>query len=290
MQRWRRPDATALVGEIAGRLIAGSALDDLPLDRVDGRLDLRGLPMPIARIPYGTWRDVTVHDVDLSHAWLNNASFHAVTFSNCKLDRADCSHASWWGCHIERCSFVRANLNNAVLGGDDGVTTWRDVSFVSADLRHAGGRHALFDSCRFDDARLTGARLTSALRNCHFSGRLRTLRIEGSENDGGRPLEDTDLTEADLTEANFVRVDLRLARLPPSGAGHIVVDDLVNRLENARRALSALGTPTATRAAISVDVALRDAAPGQRVGIVQLAGATPEERDLLRDVLTGRRP
>lgn len=290
VQRWRAVEALPLVDEVVDRLIAGAPLNDLPIGRVDGRVDLRGFPMPVALIPPLSWSNVRLEKIDFSRGWLSNASFKGVTFIDCKFDRADCSYASWWGCHVEDCTFFRTNLNRAVLGGDAGVTTWNRVSFASADLRWAGGRHATFDCCHFDRAQLTAARLTSALRNCRFSGRLGTLRLEGSDLDGGEPLLNTDLTDADLTKVLFVRVDLRLARLPPEEAGYVVADDWVNRLELARERLMVTAGGTAGSAAILVEWHLENAAPGQQVGIISLTDLPPEERALLQQALAPTSP
>jgi uncharacterized protein YjbI with pentapeptide repeats len=277
-----------LIDEVLHRLLTGARFDDLPVGRVDGRVDLRGFPVPVALIPRGSWRNVRLEKIDFSQAWLSNASFKGVTFSDCTFDRADCSHASWWGCRVEDCTFFRTNLSHATLGGDDGVTTWNRVSLVSADLRHAGGRRATFECCQFDRAQLAGAWFTSALRDCRFSGRLGTLRIEGVDLDGDEPLVNTDLTEADLTQVRFVRVDLRLARLPPDGDDYVVVDEWVDRLALARRRLQDLRTRTAELAVIPIEAALRDAAPGQQVGIISLTQMTVDEATLIRQTLASR--
>ena len=179
---------------------------------------LRGLPLPVAWIP-GTWCCVDVQDVDLSHAWLRHEQLPRRQLLEPQfIGAGDRPSMRPGGPVASRTARLSERISTApswagMTGLQPGAI--RPLCRRTSDMPEADTQ--ISDGCLFDDARFARTSLTSALRHCHFSGRLQTLRIEGSETDGHQPLLDTDLSETDITEADFVRVDLRLARLPPSG-------------------------------------------------------------------------
>ena len=109
--RWRTASGQALSEEVLARLMAGRPLDDLGLEKVEGRIDLRGLPAPVprrlARYEQAGWfieklgnlvkfDGVTLRGLDLSGASLDSFRFHKCIIENCLFDGARCHDWRMW--------------------------------------------------------------------------------------------------------------------------------------------------------------------------------------------------
>ena len=120
--RWRSEAGTALAEEVVARLVSGRKLDELELDTIDGRIDLRGLSVPAAarlrRFETKRWfvetlgnlvtlRKVRLVGLDLTDSRLENLRFHGVAIVGCRFDRARCRDWRMWATSVTECSFRR---------------------------------------------------------------------------------------------------------------------------------------------------------------------------------------
>jgi hypothetical protein len=120
--RWRG-DRQGVARRAVERLVLGEPTDDLPIDRVDGRIDLRSLWLANTRDLYGlpadplvtapTATDVTWCDIDLSgstfrillrNAHLTNIKFDGAGWPDWDVEGQGCGTAlslgRSWGRHI----------------------------------------------------------------------------------------------------------------------------------------------------------------------------------------------
>jgi uncharacterized protein YjbI with pentapeptide repeats len=234
--RWRTAEGQALAEEVLARLVAGRPLDELGLAKVDGRIDLRGLPAPVprrlARYEQAGWfieklgnlfilREVALRGLDLSGAFLDSFRFHKCIIENCLLDGARCHDWRMWECGIRETSFRSANLRRATLGpwSAGKGNTFAKVDFAEADFRDCTSITAVFEDCDFSHARLEKVEfLRCAIVRCTFAGLLDEVVFDGRvfEPDLREPnrYEDIDMSHALLKLAQFWGFDLPAVRLP----------------------------------------------------------------------------
>ena len=181
MRSWSAPSSSGCS--------AGRPLTDLGLAVREGRVDLRGLPLPepsrLDRFELGDWfveelggtlafRDVRLDGLDLGGARLGRLRFEASALSNCSFQDADCREWRLWGTTVIDCDFAGANLRDAAVGtGFDrrgARNEWRAVSFAGADLRVGAAQSADFLDCDFSLAKLVNV----TFAQCRFErGRFR---------------------------------------------------------------------------------------------------------------------
>jgi hypothetical protein len=129
--RWRTPEGQALAEEAVARLVAGRGLDGLGLGWHEGRVDLRGLPVPVpARLrrfeSQGwfveilgnliTFRGARLRGLDLSGAQLQSLRFFGSQIADCRLDGANCQDWRLWDTEVADCGLSRARLRTLLLG------------------------------------------------------------------------------------------------------------------------------------------------------------------------------
>jgi len=173
-RRWREGSGPALAARVIDRLVTGAPLSDLPLDRHDGLVDLRGLATPgpevlgeatvagDAAVTGLRWlgglielRGATLLDLDLTGARLEHLRFFDTVLRDCRLDRASCRDWRAWDFTVEDCTFRRSNLRGAALGTrSEKGNHYRRVDFSAADLRDVVCQRATFEDCDFSGARL----------------------------------------------------------------------------------------------------------------------------------------
>jgi uncharacterized protein YjbI with pentapeptide repeats len=286
-ERWRGSDGLKIAAEVLARLTGGASLEDLPLGRHEGRIDLRALPRPDVRrttiatqgrleaqriekildVKQGTWEGL-----DLSEALLESARFMNARIVDCRFDDARCRDWRLWRTDVTRTSFRKTDMRGSVLGAwyEGRGVHYSDVDFSGADLRDS-----MFDSARLEDMDFSNARLdrvnfeASDLVRCRFAGLLNEVTFYGPEMGFANPaprFEGVDLSGAQLHWVDFRRIDPGRARLPQD-ADHLIVENVVCVLD---RALAALAGNDALEARVlrgSLEHRRKWLAPDQRTTI-----------------------
>ena len=121
--RWLSEDGAALAGAAWKRLAEGLPLDELALERVDGRLDLRGITATTPQRSdqrevagyfvetmsgVAEWTDVSVRDVDFSWAPLDHLESSGAAVSDCLFVGASLREARFWTSEGHDSSFGRS--------------------------------------------------------------------------------------------------------------------------------------------------------------------------------------
>jgi uncharacterized protein YjbI with pentapeptide repeats len=228
-RRWQTPEGRDLAAQVLDALarkrvgIRRRRLDQLPLGRHDGRIDVRGLEVPDPQVG-GSYRvgglqftetygvpelhRLSLEGVDFTGARLSHVRMRNCRFVNCVFDRASCRGWRLWDCTIEECSFRGADLRESALGPwPHGVNTWANDDFSGADLRELVIKGANFEQCDFSESRLDGAELHQCtIRGCRFQGRMERVIFEGRELPARPfPVE----IEVDFSHAYFADVEFR---------------------------------------------------------------------------------
>ena len=208
-QRWYERDGLRLTRAVRSWLMGQTSRPD-GLSEIDGRVDLRGLPLSASPFTLGDQDDpgggVTWEALDLRRAELDGLRFFGARLRNCLFDSANLGDLRLWGTEVVDCSFRQAKMPGASLGSNDWFgwqVVWRRVAFDLADLREASVWGAVLNECTFTkpnrlslvDCEITGLRVrrrdqspdhrrsgASALgiTRCAFS-RLQRLHIERLE-------------------------------------------------------------------------------------------------------------
>jgi hypothetical protein len=248
-RRWRDGDGPALAARVIDRLVAGEPLAGLPLDRHEGRADLRGFAVPSPEVlgegvleSSGArtglrWlgglielRGVTVSDLDLSGARLDHLRFHDTVVRGCRFDRATCRDWRAWDFTVEDSTFRRSSLRGAALGTrSEKGNHYRRVDFSGADLRDVVCQRATFEDCDLSDARLDKVEFGGCVfARCRFAGLLDEVVFSGHElgAEGSAPtgrLEDVDLSGAVLRYVGFRDVSFDRVVPPAERDDQVVV-------------------------------------------------------------------
>src|SRR5712691_4691400 len=205
--RWSTDEGSKLAAEVWQRLRAGNAFDDLPLDHVEGKIDLRGFTAPkdmrprIATYEIGgleldelggesprALHGVELVSLDLSDSDLRGFHIKDCRIRDCRFDRGDLRDGGMWLTSVEACTFVGANLDNAQIGawglGDpEGPRADRGDSFRGCDFSRASMRRLFCDAgefidCVFDETRIEDVDFGStSFIHCRFSGTLRRVKF-----------------------------------------------------------------------------------------------------------------
>jgi uncharacterized protein YjbI with pentapeptide repeats len=239
-ERWSGADGLRLRDEVLARLLAGAGLDGLGLGELDGRIDLRGLPLAdpavVGSVPISLpWQSsisavqtlgqlvrfegVRLVGLDLRGARWNHARFFACELVDSRFDVASCVHWRMWDTNVSACSFVDTDLRNSSFGG------WRNrgnvftsVDFRNANLAGLGTSAATYMDCDFSDAMLTDVNFwQSSLIRCKFGGLLEGVKFDGrqlGEPKPPNPMEDVDLSGVIFKGGAFFGVSLDRVRMP----------------------------------------------------------------------------
>jgi len=243
VSRWGGSEAGSLAVEVVERLRTGAPLDDLPVGRHEGRVDIRGLPVARPRRSQeaaGSWRwtqlagltelrGVGLRALDLSGASLDHLRFFDVDIHDCRLEWTSCRDWRLWGCTVTDTTFIHADLATAVLGSwyNDRGNVYRRVSFARADLRRVLAPDGTFEDCDFSYARIERTRFGSSdLIRCRFAGTLREIQFYArdphSQKPTPNPMDAVDFSDAVLRDVEFRGLDLDRVQLPRS-ARHLLI-------------------------------------------------------------------
>jgi uncharacterized protein YjbI with pentapeptide repeats len=231
--RWRTPGEVLLEAEVLQRLATNRPLTDLNLREHEGRIDLRGLRIrapersagpTVGRLQLNSLsgltelKNVSLTDLDLSGAHLDELRLLGGSIRNCRFEQASCRGWRLWAVTTHDTSFHLADLRDAVLGGALGgrEDTWHRVTFSRADMRGIVSAAATYVDCDFSHARLDNVDFdASVFVKCIFAGRLSDVifnRNGRSANDRARPVTnemvDVDFSGAELHYVEFRGLDL----------------------------------------------------------------------------------
>lgn len=242
-----------LSAEILVRLSEGRSLDDLGIGKRDGRLDIRGLrsaARPDAHryhLPFADVRVLTdtlilrgrsLRSLDFTGSKIENLRIFDCDIEDCIFDECNFKDLRTWSSRFRDCSFQRAKLGRAVLGGvENGVVPkYRNVDFSGADMKKSSYTAAVFEECCFRNAHLVAIDFQSSVFiKCLFVGELRDVSFHrhGSQGEHFPPneMKDVDLSQARFRNVEFRRIDMRQARLPVDG-DHLIMHDAASSLDN----------------------------------------------------------
>jgi uncharacterized protein YjbI with pentapeptide repeats len=243
-EHWQGAAGEDLAAAVLTRLGAGQPLGDLGLGEVDGRVDLRGMRVPLLRraerrevagffVEKVTGRVVLegtrLAALDLSGAFLDGATMRDCVVEDCVFRGAHCRDLGIVRGQVRDCSFRDANLRESVLGAwTDGTgSEFRRVDFTRADLRESVRITAWLIDCDFSGARLDQVRFKCCgLIRCRFSGVLDETEFDGRvfADDVGVPntAEDIDMSAAVLRLVSFRGFDLDAVKLPDEPSVRVI--------------------------------------------------------------------
>jgi uncharacterized protein YjbI with pentapeptide repeats len=265
--RWRSEAGARLTTAVLERLRSVRPLEDLPLDRHEGRLDLRGLTIPTPersrRAQVGRYFVEELDDLleiaqpleqlDFSGAVLDHLRFFEARIDDCLFEGTRCRDWRLWATDVTETSFRGADLRKSALGGwhEQRGNVYVGCDFSAADLRDAECRAAEFVDCVFDHTRLDEVDFgSSAFVRCRFAGELREVIFYDHGFQTGKPtpneMRDVDFTDAELHWVEFRGLDLSQVRLPES-PNHLIVDHYPCVLRRAVDELASAATPGALR-------------------------------------------
>jgi uncharacterized protein YjbI with pentapeptide repeats len=232
--RWLTPEGRERAEEVMARLAAGYSLAGLGLAEVEGRVDLRGLPVPVAkrlrRFETAGWfaeelgdlvvlRGVRLEGLDLSGAQLQGVRFFGSQIAGCQLDGASCQDWRMWDAEATDCSFAGASLRGAAVGTwhEGRRNRWQRVDFSGADFCVVAPRGAVFEDCHFSSTRLANVRFEQCtITRCNFASTLTGVVFDGRQIEGRpapAPLE-ADFTGSVFDQVEFMGHDLSRVTLP----------------------------------------------------------------------------
>lgn len=156
------------------------------LGTVDGRVDLRGIPLTASPATLGDPADpgagVRWEGLNLSGAQLQKLRFFGGHVSACVFDGASLTGLKLWGTTVEDSSFGRADLRSRALGTGDwkGLrNVWRRVAFDRANLRGSVFLGCVLEACTFEQTSKLLQITDAEVRDCTFVGPLTSLLISG---------------------------------------------------------------------------------------------------------------
>lgn len=322
--RWESPAGRGLGLEVLRRL-SGSAKDrrpsrprddgdvlrELPLERVEGRIDLRGLRTPspekdgafvvdnmrfVQLSDLAEFCGVVVRNVDFSSARLPSLRMFGCRFENCLFDRAYLQDLRMWAVEFHDCSFRRADMRYSSLGApyEGRHLLYAHVDFSGADLRRAVSSTATFRDCDFAGAKLVKTEFGgSRFVRCRFSGLLREVIFQARDlrhrEVEPNTMEDVDFSQAQLRWVEFHHLDLDRVTFPQD-ARHLVVRNWRCVLEHCLAKLGDDQSQEARSFRVLLESMAKHAGPHQDVGLFNLddfhdCGGSDEEEQFCAAII-----
>ncbi|MGW9198546.1 pentapeptide repeat-containing protein [Micromonospora chersina] len=291
-RRWRSDAGQELALAVQGAIRDNRPLDGLGLAEVNGRVDLRFIPLAAE---FALLSGVHLESLDLSGAMASNLRLVDSEIRDCVFGSAECRYWHLQNTLVRDCSFTRADLRDSTLG------EWRNgrgnrysrTNFAFARLQRSTTRAAIYEDCDFSNAQLDKVNFwQSTVIRCRFAGKLRDVIFDGRNLGEGKPdinpMQDVDFSEAHFDGCEFRGVNFASIRLPPDPDLLLVKDS-----EEVDRAIMALDRLAAGPDTDAVHMALQHAAElldfgGEALLNARDVGVSPERiAELLPSV--GRR-
>jgi len=237
--------------EIWRRLATNEPLNDLGLPTKNGRVDLRGLIVPVAgevgvrstrlaeirELAVNEVRGVRWSDLDLTGVCLDAVRLFDCRIENCLFERARCQDLRMWGTTVQDSIFRKVDLRKSALGGVDGRrrNCFRGVAFEQCDLRQTAYVSAQFEECRFDRCKLAKVDFQgSTFSDCTFTGDLSEVLFYRFAHDG-QHLPPNEMRHVDLSKARLQLVEFRGLDMDtvvwPEDGDHVVARNYRQLLE-----------------------------------------------------------
>jgi len=244
----------SLILEVWDRLYQGSALDDLSLPVLDGRLDLRGISLPdpavirryqtsVANVtqiePSAKFHGVKWENLDFSGSKLKGMRMFGCQINNCRFDKCNLEDLRWWSMAVTDTSFRGANLKKSALGGiqEGRRNLYQCVDFSEADLRQTAYKSAAFENCRFFNSKLVKIDFQgSTFTDCVFEGELREVLFHRrgfqGESYPANEMLNIDFRGATLRHVEFRGLSLENVQFP-NDSEHLVLTNFDSALDKA---------------------------------------------------------
>jgi uncharacterized protein YjbI with pentapeptide repeats len=211
-QRWYESDGLRLTRAVRDWLL-GQGPRPQGLSQVDGRADLRGIPLAASPFTLGDKDnpEAGVHwqSLDLRRAQIDAARFFGSGIENCLFDSASLLDWRLWGTEVTDCSFRRADLRSrGGLGTGDWLgrrNVWRRVAFDRANLADSSFTGCVLVDCSFDTPSKSLTIQDSEVVDCTFRGPANGLIVDGR---GHRYPVSPGALAADFSQAEFTDVSI----------------------------------------------------------------------------------
>ena len=223
-RRWYEPENIRLRSAVL-RWLRGVDPRPSELGEIDGRVDLRGIPLAGSPVPFGDSNDpgsgVVWESLDLRRAHLDGLHFFGARIENCLLDSASAMGFRLWGSDVIDCSLRRTHFGaRATLGTGEWLgrrNVWRRVSFEGATLPQASFYDCTLEACSFEK---NGSRIVlegCEVHDCTFRGEFEALLIDSRRGEES-PVEprafSADFSRATFNDSHIVGYVLDRTRLP----------------------------------------------------------------------------
>jgi uncharacterized protein YjbI with pentapeptide repeats len=224
--RWRGPEGQERATRVVSALATGSPISSLGLDRIGGRLDVRGLwlvstrdlpaecitGLSIQTLPGVEWREL-----DFSHSTLS-LNLISADVGDCCFDGV--GYRTWRvvDSNLDRCTFARADLRDSHLDGwnsgmqrdPNGHPSSRYVDCTFTRTRfgpYDGFGRATFTRCTFDRTSFPSPMWMygANFADCTFSGDFRTVCFGSPGKGTGEPAPLLD--NVDASAASFASLE-----------------------------------------------------------------------------------
>ena len=163
---------------------------EIGLDKINGRLDLRGAPLCSVEkeinvgnsehqltLNIGSLnvRSYNFNDIDFSYAEMSSAVFKQCSFVNCLFDHTKARGIEFSDCDFAACEFLNSDFSYAYMSTNIGskAGSFINCNFFKVDLRESTFTFPLVEDCIFEDCKLLATNFDgSRMKNINFKGKV----------------------------------------------------------------------------------------------------------------------
>ena len=223
-------------------------LDGLNLKKKSGKWDLTNLSIPkpktVDKFDYKNYsiripdkifkfKDVLLHNVDLSFSNLDYSIWENCTFNNVLLKETSGKKIKLIACVFKNALFENANLMDSLIGGQKESDSghFNNIKFIKTNLKRTYYTFPKFENCKFIDCDLKEVDFDgSRFFNSSFEGKLDSVFFRGypqhlqkdtlsdfSQMGIFNPMQNVDFTKAEMFGVTFSnQIDLSHCIFPTS--------------------------------------------------------------------------
>ncbi|WP_165609805.1 pentapeptide repeat-containing protein [Mycolicibacterium peregrinum] len=244
------------------------------------------------------FNNLTIRDVDLSHAVLPEWRVVRSSFTNCVFNASTLPSLRTYSATFIDCFFRNASMREASLGAQESKKNaggvYAGCDFTGADLRDINTDQGRFANCIFAGTRWSNTRtLTAVFENCDFrDAEISEVFFDGRRFDSKGPaglgenkLKGCDFSTSRLESTSFLAIDFRNL-IPPRGEQYVLVTDFPRRVEIASDRLKANGSGDASWLALryKMEFAAAKFLPKDATGMLDFGGLSDADAKLLAAV------